>query len=343
MKILFMGTSEFAVPSLEKLMAERCELVGVVTQPDRPSGRGKRLTPPPIKVVAAAHNLPIYQPERVRHRDSVRVLRELQPDVIVVVAFGQILPKSVLELPPYGCLNVHPSCLPKYRGAAPIQWALINGETETGITIMLLDEGEDTGDIILQNSLPIDASDDAATLSVRLANSAPSLLIQALGCISDGPPPHQPQDHTQATHAPRLTKEIGQIDWNQPADQIRNLVRGVSMWPGAYTWIKADRHSTDDDLRLKITACTVIDYLSSAELSSGTIEVTSNKELVVFTGKNSPDRVRTQNGGDGLRNKHLRLDRVQPANKKEMDASAFINGYRLNTGDQFFRKETPIN
>ena len=343
MKILFMGTSEFAVPSLEKLITEGFELIGVVTQPDRPSGRGKRLTPPPIKVVAAAHNLPIYQPERVRHRDSVRVLRELQPDVIVVVAFGQILPKSVLELPSYGCLNVHPSCLPKYRGAAPIQWVLINGETEAGVTIMLLDEGEDTGDIVLQNSLPIDSLDDATILSVRLANLAPSLLIQALGRISDGPPPHQPQDHSQATHAPRLTKEAGQIDWNQPADQIRNLVRGVSMWPGAYTWIKADKHLADDDLRLKITACTVVDYLNSAELSSGTIEVTSNKELVVFTGKNSPNRVGTQNGRDGLGSKHLRLDRVQPANKKEMDASAFINGYRLKTGDQLFRKETPID
>ena len=343
MKILFMGTSEFAVPSLEKLIAEGCELVGVVTQPDRPSGRGKRLAPPPIKVVAAAHNLPIYQPERVRHRDAVRVLRELQPDVIVVVAFGQILPKSVLELPPYGCLNVHPSCLPKYRGAAPIQWALINGETETGVTIMLLDEGEDTGDIILQSSLSIDILDDATTLSIRLANLAPSLLIQALGRIADGPPPHQPQDHSQATHAPRLTKETGQIDWNQPADQIRNLVRGVSMWPGAYTWVKADEHPADADLRLKITACTVVDSLNSAKLPSGTIEITSNKELVVCTGNGSPDRIGTQNARDGLGGKRLRLDRVQPANKKQMDAGAFINGYRLKTGDQLFCKETPID
>ena len=338
-----MGTSEFAVPSLKKLIAEGFELIGVVTQPDRPSGRGKRLTPPPVKVIAAAHNLPIYQPERVRHRDAVRVLRELQPDVIVVVAFGQILPQSVLELPPYGCLNVHPSCLPKYRGAAPIQWALINGETETGVTIMLLDEGEDTGDIILQSRLPIDILDDAATLSSRLANLAPSLLIQALGCISDGPPPHQPQDHSQATHAPRLTKEVGQIDWNQPADQIRNLVRGVSMWPGAYTWIKSDKQTADDDLRLKITACTVVDYLDSAKLPSGTIKVTSNKELVVFTGQGSPDSVEPQNDPDGLGGKHLRLDRVQPANKKEMDASAFINGYRLKTGDQLFYKEMPTD
>ena len=338
-----MGTSEFAVPSLEKLIAAGFDFVGVVTQPDRPSGRGKRLTPPPVKVSAAAHNLPIYQPERVRHRDSVRVLRELQPDVIVVVAFGQILPKSVLELPRYGCLNVHPSCLPKYRGAAPIQWALINGETETGVTIMLLDEGEDTGDIILQNSLSIDALEDAATLSVRLANLAPSLLLQALERVSDGPPPHQPQDHSQATHAPRLTKELGQIDWDQPADRIRNLVRGVSMWPGAYTWVKADKHSVDDDLRLKIASCTVIDYQNATGLPNGTIEITSNKELVVFTGKGSPDKIGGQDEHDETADKHLRLDRVQPANKKEMDVGAFINGYRLKTGDRLFRKETLTN
>ena len=338
-----MGTNEFAVPSLEQLIAEGFELVGVVTQPDRPSGRGKRLTPSPVKVVATAHNLPVYQPERVRHRDSVRTLRELQPDVIVVVAFGQILPKSLLELSPYGCLNVHPSCLPKYRGAAPIQWALINGETETGVTIMLLDEGEDTGDIILQNSLPIDALDDAAILSVRLANLAPSLLIQALGCMSDGPPPHQPQDHTRATHAPRLTKEVGQIDWNQPADRIRNLVRGVAIWPGAYTWVKTDKHTAGDDLRLKIAACTVVDHLNTAEFPNGTIEITPDKELVVFTGEDSSDRGGRQNDHNGSGNKHLRLDRVQPPNKKEMDASAFINGYRLRTGDRLFRKETPIN
>ena len=338
-----MGTSEFAVPSLEKLIAAGFEFVGVVTQPDRPSGRGKRLTPPPVKVSAAVHNLPIYQPERVRHRDSVRVLRELQPDVIVVVAFGQILPQSVLELPRSGCLNVHPSYLPKYRGAAPIQWALINGETETGVTIMLLDEGEDTGDIILQNSLSIDALDDAATLSGRLANLAPSLLLQALERVSDGPPPHQPQDHSQATHAPRLTKELGQIDWDQPADRIRNLVRGVSMWPGAYTWVKADKHPVDDDLRLKITGCTVIDYLNPTGLPSGTIEITPNKELVVFTGKNSPDKIGGQNEHKKTAGKHLRLDRVQPANKKEMDVGSFINGYRLKTGDRLFRKEMPIN
>ena len=334
-----MGTSEFAVPSLEKLITERFELVGVITQPDRPSGRGKRLTPLPVKVIAATHNLPIYQPEQVRHRDFVRVLRELQPDVIIVVAFGQILPKSVLVLPPYGCLNVHPSYLPKYRGAAPIQWALINGETETGVTIMLLDEGEDTGDIILQSSLPIDPSDDAATLSARLANLAPFLLIQALARISGSPPLHQPQDHARATHAPRLTKEVGQINWSQPADQIRNLVRGVSIWPGAYTWIKTSQDLTGNDLRLKIAACTVVDCVNSAERLSGTIKITSDKELIVCTGRGIPDKIRRQKNPAESRCKYLRLDRVQPANKKEMDARSFINGYRLKTGDRFFRRE----
>ncbi|MCZ6681488.1 MAG: methionyl-tRNA formyltransferase [Candidatus Poribacteria bacterium] len=319
MKILFMGTSEFAVPTLEKLVTADFDLLGVVTQPDRPSGRGKRLTPPPVKVAANAHNLPIYQPEKVRRRDSIRVLRKLEPDVIVVVAFGQILPKSVLELPPCGCLNVHPSLLPKYRGAAPIQWALINGETETGVTIMLLDEGEDTGDIILQERVPIDDQDNAATLSDRLANLAPSLLIQALRRASDGLPPHCPQNHAAATHAPRLTKAVGQIDWQQPADQIRNLVRGTSIWPGAYT----SAALPNDDLRLKIIACTAVDYPNPEHLPGGTVQITSDKELIVLSGKGA-----------------LRLDRVQPANKKEMDAGAFLNGYRLQTGDRLFRKET---
>ncbi len=326
MKILFMGTSEFAVPSLEKLVPAGFDLIGVVTQPDRPGGRGKQLTPPPVKIVAAEHNIPIYQPEKVRHRNFVHVLRALQPDAIVVAAFGQILPKLVLTLPPCGCLNVHPSFLPKYRGAAPIQWALINGETETGITIMLLDEGEDTGDIVLQKRVPINNQDNAAALSDRLANLAPSLLIQALAHASEGLPPHQPQNHAKATHAPRLTKEIGQIDWEQPADRIGNLVRGTSIWPGAYTWVGTSPTSMPNDLRLKIIACADVDYPHPADVPSGTIQITSSRELIVLCGKGS-----------------LRLDRVQPANKKAMDARAFLNGYRLKTGDWLFRRKTPTH
>ena len=320
MKILFMGTSEFAVPSLEKLIEKHFDLIGVVTQPDRPSGRGKRLTPPPVKVVATKHNLPIYQPKKVRHQDFIRELKRLQPSAIVVAAFGQILPKSVLELPPCGTINVHPSLLPKYRGAAPIQWALINGETETGITIMLLDEGEDTGDIILQKRVEIDTDDTAATLSERLARLAAPLLIQALeSAPADAPPPHTPQNHALATHAPQLTKEIGHIDWEKSAMAIRNLVRGTAIWPGAYT-------SFGSNQRLKIIECRVVDYRNSENLPPGTIEISPDKKLIVFTGQGA-----------------LRLERVQPANKKEMAVRDFLNGYHLKTGDRFKNKSSIVN
>lgn len=312
MKILFMGTSEFAIPSLEQLIARNFDIVGVVTQPDRPSGRGGRLTPPPVKVIATKHHLPVYQPEKVRHRDCVRALKNLQPTAIVVVAFGQLLPRSVLELPTCGCINVHPSLLPKYRGAAPIQWALINGEVETGITIMLLDEGEDTGDIIRQERVKIEPQDTATTLSDRLARLAPPLLIGALDSGSEGPPPHHPQNHAEATYAPRLTKEMGQIDWESSATQIHNLVRGTSIWPGAYTYF-------GDGLRLKILHCVVVDAPNSENFPAGTIQITADRELIVFAGERA-----------------LRLDRVQPANKSAMTARDFLNGYRLKTGERFF-------
>ena len=311
-KVLFMGTSEFAVPSLKALIEKPFDLIGVVTQPDRPSGRGKRLTSPPVKGVAQEANLPIYQPEKVRHRDFIRTLKELNPSVIVVVAFGQILPKSILNLPPCGCINVHPSLLPKYRGAAPIQWALINGEAETGITLMLLDEGEDTGDIIQQAHVKIAPEDTATTLTDRMASLAASLLAQVLeNAPTDAPPPHTPQNHAEATHAPRLTKETGQIDWRESAIQIRDLVRGTAIWPGAYTFFA-------DSLRLKIIECSVVNAQELGCKSPGTIHITTDKALIVFTAEGA-----------------LRLDRLQPANKQPMAAHDFINGYRLKTGDRF--------
>jgi len=188
-----MGTSDFAVPSLEKLIRDKFDIVGVITQPDRPSGRGKKLKAPPVKLAAERNKLNIFQPEKVRAKSTVSQLKRLKPDVIVVVAFGQILPRSILDIPPSGCLNVHPSLLPKYRGAAPIQWALINGETETGVTIMLLDEGEDTGDIVLQERTTIDSETDAMVLYQQLGNLAPKLLIRALRKSIDQLPVNQPQ------------------------------------------------------------------------------------------------------------------------------------------------------
>ena len=236
MRILFMGTSEFAVPALRELITHKLEIVGVVTQPDRPSGRGKRLNPPPVKIVATEHNLSVYQPERVRKPDFMRGLERLAPDVIVVAAFGQLLPQTVLEIPPCGTINLHPSLLPKYRGAAPIQWALINGETQTGVTLMLLDAGEDTGDIISTSYIRIRNEDNAFTLTEQLAQLGANQLVQLLSEMPKGaPPPATPQNNAEATHAPRLTKEIGHIDWHQPATTIHNLVRGTAIWPGAYT------------------------------------------------------------------------------------------------------------
>ena len=309
MRILFMGTSEFAVPALSALISGNFELIGVVTQPDRPSGRGKRLSPSPVKVVAIAHELPIYQPERARTPKFVRTLKTLAPDVIVVAAFGQLLPQAVLDIPPCGTINLHPSLLPKYRGAAPIQWALINGETETGVTLMLLDAGEDTGDIICAERIPIKGTDTALTLSEQLATLGAKRLVQVLLNISDTAPPATPQNDTEVTYAPRLTKATGHINWNQPAVAIHNLVRGTAIWPGAYTFFC-------ENLRLKIIGCQP--HHQTAIAPPGTVEIVERQKLFVAT-------------AEGI----LELLQIQPATKKAMAARDFINGYQLQTGERF--------
>ena len=304
-----MGTSEFAVPALRELITHGFELMGVVTQPDRPSGRGKRLRPPPVKVVAAEHKLPVYQPEKVRVPNFVRTLERLAPDVIVVAAFGQLLPQTVLDIPPCGTINLHPSLLPKYRGAAPIQWALINGETETGVTLMLLDAGEDTGDIISTARIRIRDDDNAFTLTEQLAQLGANQLVQLLSGMPRGvPPPSTPQNNAEATHAPRLTKEIGHVDWGQPATSIYNLVRGTAIWPGAYTFLR-------DNLRLKIISCQPLSQTLATP--PGTLEIVEKRKLLVATTKGS-----------------LELLKIQPATKKMMEASDFINGYQVQTGEQ---------
>ena len=309
MRILFMGTSEFAVPALRELITHKFEIIGVVTQPDRPSGRGKRLNPPPVKIVATEHSLPVYQPEKVRKPDFMSVLERLTPDVIIVAAFGQLLPQTVLDIPPCGTINLHPSLLPKYRGAAPIQWALINGETETGVTLMLVDAGEDTGDIISTAAISIRDEDTAFTLTDQLAQLGAIQLIRLLTDMPvEAPPPATPQNGAAATHAPRLTKEIGHIDWNQPATTIHNLVRGTAIWPGAYTFFR-------DNHRLKIISCQPLPQTLAAP--SGTLEIVEKRKLLVAT-------------ADGT----LQLLKIQPATKKVMEAGDFINGYQLQTGEQ---------
>jgi methionyl-tRNA formyltransferase len=235
MRAVFLGTPSFAVPTLEKLIAAH-QVIEVVTQPDRPKGRGKVLAAPPVKECARRHGLPVYQPERIRKPEAVEHLRQLAADVMIVVGYGQIIPQSIIDLPRHGILNVHASLLPKYRGAAPIQWAIVNGETETGVTIMQIDAGLDTGDILLRAHTSIEPDETAVELGERLAVMGAELLIDALARIERITP--EPQDSSQATYAPILKKEDGRIDWTQPARAIHNRVRGFQPWPGAHSRLR---------------------------------------------------------------------------------------------------------
>ena len=320
MRVLFMGTSEFAVPSLEELITHNFEIIAVVTQPDRPSGRGRKLRTSPIKVTALENNLNIFQPEKVRDPKFVRTLRQLSPDVIVVAAFGQLLPPSVLDIPPCGVINLHPSLLPKYRGAAPIQWTIINGEKETGITLMLLDEGEDTGDIICRQSIPIEINDTSETIHSTLANLGAKLLKETLDDVPKGKRPKStPQDHAKASHAPRLTKSIGNINWEDDAEKIHNLVRGTAGWPGSYTYFR-------NDMLVKIVQSVhpTVDRLVNVSITDelpGTVTINDKRELYVVTGKGK-----------------LQLSKVQPATKRVMETVDFINGYSIKSGERFSRK-----
>jgi methionyl-tRNA formyltransferase len=233
-RIVFMGTPGFAVPVLQTLI--RCgQLVGVVTQPDRPAGRGQQLQPPPVKVAAQAANLPVYQPKSLRSEEAAIPLREWQPDLIVVAAFGQILRPHVLDLPPYGCLNIHASLLPRWRGASPIQHAILAGDHETGISLMRMDVGMDTGPVYVQQAIPIHPDETAATLHDRLAQLGADMLSEHLDDILAGRLLAQPQDDSQATYAPLIKKEAGQINWQQPAVILDRLIRAMTPWPGAFT------------------------------------------------------------------------------------------------------------
>lgn len=241
LRVVFMGTPDFALPSFEAL-AESEEVIVAVTQPDRPKGRGEVLTPPPIKVAALKRSIPLFQPERIRKDpEFLRQLAQLKPDLIVVVAFGQILPESVLKIPRHGCINVHASLLPKYRGAAPIQWAIIRGEQETGITTIQMDPGMDTGPMLLRHPVPIEPDDTTATLAPRLSKIGASVMVETLALLKKGKLIPIPQDHSQATLAPLLKKEDGLIRWEESAEAIFNRARGVEPWPGTTTFYQGKR------------------------------------------------------------------------------------------------------
>ncbi len=241
MRVVFIGTDKFAVSSLKRLVNSQVELVCVITQPDQPKGRGLKISPSPVKEFALERGFKIYQPIKIRQKEAIQTIRDtFRPDLIIVSAYGQILPKEILEIPPYGCINIHPSLLPKYRGAAPIQRAIINGENETGVTFMFIDEGEDTGDIIIQKPMKIELSDTADILSNKLAELSADMLTEILNWNGRKPDdklvlPRKPQDNSQATYAPKLTKEEGLINWEKTSLEIHNLIRGTIPWPGAYT------------------------------------------------------------------------------------------------------------
>lgn len=307
-RIVFMGTPEFAVPSLQILIDRRENLAGVVTQPDKPVGRGQHVKLTPIKELALKHHIAVFQPQRVKSPDFVQQLKTLAPDLVVVAAYGQIFSRTLLDIPSRGFINVHSSLLPSYRGAAPINWALINGDTETGVTIMLLDEGMDTGDILLQGATSILADENASMLHDRLAGLGAKLLGKTLDMLRSGSWSPVPQNHEQATYAPMLKKKDGRILWDQDALSIANQVRGMTPWPGCYTYLQGKL--------LKIHWAVPVER--EAGVPPGKIISASQKGIEVATGKGS-----------------LLIKDVQLEGKKKMTTEDFLKGHRLASGEEF--------
>lgn len=310
MRIVFMGTPDFAVGTLEAILAAGHEVVGVVTQPDKPKGRGKNMQFPPVKETALAHDLPVYQPVKVKEEEFVDTLRKLEPEVIVVVAFGQILSKEILSMPKYGCVNVHASLLPKYRGSAPIQWAVINGEKESGVTTMLMNEGIDTGDMLKKVVVPLDEKETGGSLFDKLSGEGAKLLVETLKELEQGTATRTPQQDEQSTHAKMLDKKLGLIDFSKSAVEIERLIRGLNPWPSAYTGYKGKT--------LKIWDAEVVDKEMDGE--AGQVVLVTKQELLVKTGK-------------GL----LSLQEVQLEGKKRMDIAAFLRGNVVEVGTKLKR------
>ena len=305
LRIVFMGTPEFAAQVLQSLLRGPDPVVAVVSQPDRARGRGKKVAPTPTRVVAEAANIPVLQPEKVRTEEFRNGLLSYRPDLIVVAAYGRILPAGLLRLPPLGCINVHGSLLPAYRGAAPVQWSIIRGETEVGVTIMQMDEGLDTGDMLLQARVTPEGDETAGTLMSKLAELGGATLLRAIAGLKDGTVVPTAQDHQRATLAPMLTKEDGRIDWSRSAEEIERLVRGLDPWPSAYTFL--------DNARLRLFRPEV-EYLAS-DSPPGTILRADSRGLLVACGKHA-----------------INFTELQPEGKKRMEIAAFCCGRPVPAG-----------
>ena len=310
MRVVFMGTPVFAVPSLEALSRSDYEVAGVVTQPDRPRGRGQAVVPSPVKELALAKGLPVSQPAKMKSPEFLQQLSDWRPDVIAVTAFGRILPRAVLDLPPLGCVNVHGSLLPDYRGAAPVQWAIIRGDSETGITTMFMDEGMDTGAVLLQQKVSIEPEDTSLELGARLAEVGGALLVETLKRLAEHSLISHAQDHARATMAPLLKKEDGVINWARPAAEIANRIRGLSPWPGSYTF--------HHEHRLIIWKSRVdAQGRRGGRQRPGTVLAVGPKSFWVETGEG-----------------RIEVLEVQPANKQRMPVERFLQGHSLQVNER---------
>ncbi len=310
LKVLFMGTPDFAVPTLETLCNSEYEVIGVVTQPDKPKGRGKSVQMTPVKECALKYDIPVYQPVKLREQENIDELSKLDIDFIVVVAFGQILPKSVLDMPKYGCINVHSSLLPKYRGAAPIQWTIIEGEEKTGITTMFMDEGLDTGDILLQEETPISDDETGGSLHDRLADMGASLLLKTLEGVKNNTIKRIKQDDELSNYVGMLNKSHGQMDFEKSAVELDRLVRGLNPWPSAYTSLNGKMFKIWEAKAMEINE-------QYTDKDNGEIVEVNKDSIIVKT-------------GNGL----LKLLQVQLEGKKRMFVEDFLRGYEVNVGDK---------
>lgn len=306
-RVVYMGTPFFAVNALKSIIDDGYNVVGCYTQPDKMQGRSSKLIASPVKECAAAHGIPVFQPEKIRLEENVEELRSLAPDIIIVAAFGQILPLSILEMPKYGCINIHASLLPRYRGAAPIEWSVINGEKETGVTTMFMAEGLDTGDIIEEAVTEIGAKETAEELRSRLAELGAELILSTMKAVISGDFKRTPQDDSKSNYAVRLSKEMGKADWSLPAVKIERLIRGLRPWPVVYSSLSGRG--------LKIYAADVVENMSG---EPGEIIEVGKKNFVVACGEGA-----------------LRIRMVQPEGKKMMDAASFLNGNKLTVGMRF--------
>ena len=327
MRIVFMGTPDFSVPALKALVEAGHQVIAVVTQPDKPKGRGKEVQMTPVKIQAMEYGIPVYQPAKVREASFVEVLQGMEADVYVVIAFGQLLPKAVLELPKYGCINIHASLLPKYRGAAPIQWCVIDGERETGITTMMMDVGLDTGDMLEKTVIPIEEKETGGSLHDKLSLAGGALILSTLKKLEEGTLVRTPQTDEGTCYAKMLTKSLGDIDWNQSAVSIERLIRGLNPWPSAYTlWNGKTIKIWSADVTTSREAAAFLSESgvpSETGITPGTVVCSDKHSLVVCT-------------GDGL----LSVRELQMEGKKRMDTPAFLCGYPIPEGDVFVKKES---